>query len=937
MTLSIHPIASSPVYVVGPFAAQGGTPGPAYAVQGAVADEATAKQDPRPSVYTSGFKHPLAVAPADRQKARYEKLLHTTHKALPQVRAEAKRWAEDMIFKLTGRTVDADSLFLNRFRQAQSANTATGWEHLMEEPLLSQALPDALLSNFNEHDQLPGVLDQQAGLYQVGAGQSTKHGYGAHNQFPLAPSRLMHESWKTDFQTRITRQQDAFWKDHGEHYRTTLKGEFVYQARQQLKAYTQASLAERERLPAEQRFTRNDYRLVMGAASNLPLDENQALTIKQLRTAAPVKGVVLTHAFDINGFPSNDILRFTADDGTHPQLRDRRDGVQILYVPGNRPAFLRFDSLTQMDQWVAEQGRDADKRKALESHFSLRDRQDNDVGFWSDFKSFVTGDHQSNKGVDTAVQHLGTGYWDNIEGTVIDSANVRIHGDVFSVMKDATRQRMASDADVVIKSSSEVTRDTWLNDVTAAAGLAAKCALIGEPFVVAVAAATGIAEAALGSEKAISGDTQAERTQGTGAALDGALNTLFSIAGGTVKEPTGELTDLESMESAKPLEGFEAYCPAPTTGGRPRRGGNDECFVKLIAELPALEAKLQALAHVRLFPSKRGLFKQDRTVIYQKRLHTVVETDTGPQLVPAAAGQRITYKQKVRGKIIADPAFGLCSGDSPQALAKDTRVVELNRVSNASDDRRQLRAVVVHSGPQQYLVVQADTDEFYYAPLGKTEAGGITFHQCGPFQQSLVYGYRQFLGANHSVQGLDAELVALPPVKTPLPRLPVKPQATVHVAMGESITLAKGNETLATRSLTDCSALAVLTDWNGTTYQSRTLMHLTGGNLEFGLRDGNTHTLLDSLQASLAKGGRVMLVGGVNSQSVQGMATVIGQEFRGQQPLRALLKERPGVTVTLAGSLGVTVKADGTFELIEGTGKGVFSPQAKRQIFERID
>lgn len=81
----------------------------------------------------------------------------------------------------------------------------------------------------------------------------------------------------------------------------------------------------------------------------------------------------------------------------------------------------------------------------------------------------------------------------------------------------------------------------------------------------------------------------------------------------------------------------------------------------------------------------------------------------------------------------------------------------------------------------------------------------------------------------------------------------------------------------------------------------------------------------------------MILVGGVNTQSTQGLATVIGQTLNGQQPLNALLKERPGVTVTIASSAGITVNADGTFELIEGTGKGVLPPEELRAIFDRID
>lgn len=1192
-----------------------------------------------------------------RQKADYKQLLQATHNALPSVRDEAKKWAEEMLLKLTGLNVDADKVFLNRFQQAQSANTATGWEHLGEEPTISQALPDALLGNFNEHDSLPGVLDQQAGLYKTGRGQSTKGGYGAHNQFALAPSQLMHESWKSDFQAHMTGKLEHFWRDHGDDYRTCLKGEFVYQARQQLKGYERASPAEREQMPAEQRFTRADYRLVMGAVANLPLDENQALSVDQLRAQAPVKGVVLTHLFDINGLPANDILRFTAvDDGPARQLGDRRDGVQILYIPGHQPAFLRFDSLTAMDQWVAAQGRDADKRKALQAHFPLRDRQDNGVGFWSDIKAFITGDHQSNKGVDTALSYLGSGYWDSLEGTVIDSANVRIQGDVFSVIKDATQQRMTSDADIMIKSNSEVTRDTWLNDLTVAAGLAAKFAVIGEPIAVGAAVVTGFTETLLGTEKALSGDTRAERRHGAMTALDGALNTLFSAAGGTTREPPleqpstiavrpelfadgqqalviehplsataytlprangydlvdrnrvyrylysrpGELTDLESTAHTAPLEGFEAFCPVPGLGGRVRRGANDECFAKVIADLPDAERALQALEHVRLFPSRAGLFKRARTVVYEKRLHEWVEGETGAKLVPVANGERITYRSRVQGQVIADPGFGFYAGHGARALAEDTRVVKLNSISKASDDQRQVMGVAVTSGSQRYLVVEADTAEFYYAPLGSAQTGDITFKKCGPMETGLAQGYRQFMSAHHPVQLVDADFIALPPLKkvykqlkrsgfreadinelkqqckgmspeqqrevayqlqqanailkpdvalrprrvaplqtppgfaqwpakrqnqfyaehakdtvnqalkatglgpgnqvrsatdvaradaatitlgwlrrttdlkarhagdlimktgagncgemailareilhksgaraaewhagnahaftvvggptgpvkptvdfsepawanawvvdpwadiacpasdyiaqlkatmakwdkagwkiregikrnmspldpdwldklinqpkqpygsqvdtvTPvIARFPRRPTNTVHVPMGESTTLNTGNEALSTRSLTDCSAIAVLTDWDGTRYQTRTLMHVTGSNLELGLR-GNTQALLDQLQASLNNGGRVILVGGISSDSLQGMATTIGQSFQGGQPLRDLLQARAGVSVTLASSLGITINADGTFELIEGSGKGVFPVDQVREIFDRVD
>ena len=449
-----------------------------------------------------------------------------------------------------------------------------------------------------------------------------------------------------------------------------------------------------------------------------------------------------------------------------------------------------------------------------------------------------------------------------------------------------------------------------------------------------------------------------------------------------------------------------------------RRGIQDECFVKLVADLPKPQVRLQALEHVRLFPSKAGLFTRERTVVYEKRLHTIVKGDTGPQLVPVANGERITYKAHVHGQLIDDPDFGFYTGDSAGTLANDTRVVKLGSITNASNDQRQLRGVVVTSASQRYLVVEADTAEFYYAPLDKTQTRDIRFKKCGPLELSLAQGYRQFLSANHAVQALKADFVALAPLKkafkqlqrsgfskadidelkrhckgmnpeqqrevvyrlqqanaivkpdvalrphrvSPLPGNQVHPAAdlaradaarltlgwlrrtaklkaanAVQVAMGEATTLTSGNDVLSTRSLTDCSAIAVLTDWDGARYQTRTLMHLTGSNLELGLRGGNTQALLDRLNASLNKGGRVILVGGVNSDSLQGMATTIGQSLQGEQPLRTLLQARPGVSVTLASSLGITLNADGTFELIEGTGKGVMPEDQVREIFNRVD
>lgn len=503
------------------------------------------------------------------QALEFKRLAVDVADDLPNTRAEAKKWAEKLIFELTGKQVDADTIYLNRFKGANTplsndTATVTGWEHRNEEPFSSLRLPDALLKNFNEHDGIPGNLDLEAGLYLDGPGQGTKGGYGAHNQFPLAPSTLMHTSWKTNFQAQMTQKIDKFWVTHAESYETAIKGEFVYQARKQFKAYEAKSPAERALLAPEHKFTHEDYRLVMGAVSNLPVDENAPLSVEQLKAKAPVKGIVETHAFNIHGFTSNDMVRFSAPDGR-----------QVLSMPGAEPVFLRFDSLEKLDQWVIEQTKNPRKREALLSHFPLIYRQDQEAGFAAKVGKalmpilWFTHVGDKTEGLNTYFDKMAKG---ELQSPGIKDGASKIEGDVFNTLATATKERMSSDADTVIKSNSEVIRDTWLNDITVAASLLVKLAPIAAPVAV-VAFITSVTEMVLGEEKASSGDTEAERKDGASKAFDGLLNALFSVGAGARPEdpfaitPEEELTPLERpVQPERPQ--IDEPQPGPSRGGR---------------------------------------------------------------------------------------------------------------------------------------------------------------------------------------------------------------------------------------------------------------------------------------------------------------------------------------------------------------------------------
>ncbi|QOQ77059.1 hypothetical protein IMF22_08490 [Pseudomonas poae] len=161
--------------------------------------------------------------------------------------------------------------------------------------------------------------------------------------------------------------------------------------------------------------------------------------------------------------------------------------------------------------------------------------------------------------------------------------------------------------------------------------------------------------------------------------------------------------------------------------------------------------------------------------------------------------------------------------------------------------------------------------------------------------------------------------------------VPVKP---IEVEMGYSHTVEDARTVLSTRSLTDCSALVVLTDLKDGVYQNRTLMHLKGSNLEFALERQDAYEALQTLNESLANGGKVIFVAGVHSDSTAGLGYILGQEHQGEKPLLDIL-EKPGVEATIASSVGVEINPDGTFKLIEGTGKGVFDKAMTQEVLDR--
>ncbi|WP_135308239.1 hypothetical protein [Pseudomonas nabeulensis] len=254
-----------------------------------------------------------------------------------------------------------------------------------------------------------------------------------------------------------------------------------------------------------------------------------------------------------------------------------------------------------------------------------------------------------------------------------------------------------------------------------------------------------------------------------------------------------------------------------------------------------------------------------------------------------------------------DPNFGLATFSSPGALKRGLEKV--------FTDKKLSVQYVTHSKDPNKL--EFEVSEYDNAWKKTTEVSDKT------------------------VKNLTEVPLVIEPARITPPSLPrskqvsvIKP-AKVEVLMGQSQTLTDKTSHLSTNSLSDCSAVIVLSDLKDGVYQKRTLVHLTGSNLEQPVNNGrNGFAWVREMEENLANGGKIIFVGGTETRSVVGVATAIGQQDSlGKKPLLELL-QRKDVSVTYASSGGVDVSPNGSFTLRDDAGAGVFDEKKVRDILD---
>ncbi|AHC33882.1 MULTISPECIES: hypothetical protein [unclassified Pseudomonas] len=182
------------------------------------------------------------------------------------------------------------------------------------------------------------------------------------------------------------------------------------------------------------------------------------------------------------------------------------------------------------------------------------------------------------------------------------------------------------------------------------------------------------------------------------------------------RAPT-HLDDLASPAYFKAADGFDSTCAATRTKRSPIPL---ICFTKKLAAFNSSihQRRAQAIEHIRLIPAP-AVGPDKRKLVYNRRLYEATPQVLDFEMTPVAMNAPLAYKAQVNGRLIEnEPQFGLPINQVDNLLTRDTRVVELEGLVDAVDDRRTLRALVIDlnppgAAPRSRTVVEADAGVFY--------------------------------------------------------------------------------------------------------------------------------------------------------------------------------------------------------------------------------
>jgi hypothetical protein len=325
---------------------------------------------------------------------------------------------------LTGMDVDPGRTFIQHFGEDDPEYAALGFQP--KGPVSGTQTPTSVPKTLTQAvmDNDPWLDDRVSGGETVIFTDPTGTGmYLPENRLNIDPGVLPSIARHRDFGKIYEKQVTTFWSGNFQQIRDNNESRYIIAATAQ---YGTGNL------------TRGDMAMIMDASEQ---ERPAHLAVTQ---------------FDINGYPSTDIV----------QIKHKDSGKIILYVPSeNGSSFHAFPGEAAMREWVGQQAGEAETRNALASHFSLYSRRDG---------NFFTG-------VDNTLEKIGTRDWAK---TNINMKEAPFKGDIFDEVTENEFKADLSDGQESIKSNqllaqqAEAKKLSWLSLPLGPLGMALTPSLI---------------------------------------------------------------------------------------------------------------------------------------------------------------------------------------------------------------------------------------------------------------------------------------------------------------------------------------------------------------------------------------------------------------------------------------------------------------------------
>ncbi|MCS0351555.1 cytotoxic necrotizing factor [Vibrio ordalii] len=483
--------------------------------------------------------------------------------AIPDPVTIASREIKAALLKHGYHDIDPDTVFYHRFNGAMSSSRSyNGWAHDTA-PVQSYTLTQAVMLNvFNEYrDTSPGTIDVDTGIYTQGAGHSR---YDEHNEVRLLSSALWDIAYyNLDIQSTYTQELNHFWQQYGKRYTQLTQDSYAFSAYQQ---YRLGLLSQAQ------------YQL----ATSL-LKKNRSREINVYR-------------FDIYGYDSTDILL----------IEQQGKNAGLLYIPGAPQPFFPYANERQLKKHLYKSLRNANNRATLAKHFSLYLRQDG----------------TTYSGIDTALKGFASGSWNE---DYFMMKHRPIYGDVFARLTEQIKARLVSDADTMIKSNSEAQRDYLLSVAYSVMTLFPIVDVIAPELGIPLGITISSTQFGLSLDKAVNGDTLAERLQGTqmsaiNAAIVGATTLFPTLAqyGRTLEQSADIAIDSLSnsvvINHGFPVEELNNFVSMPKIITHPQTG-EELLGVKLTDSGRGTLLRADGFGYYREIDAASGRLLSDKRVV----------------------------------------------------------------------------------------------------------------------------------------------------------------------------------------------------------------------------------------------------------------------------------------------------------------------------------